>query len=166
MMTPRETILFETVNFLILAGGLGWLIVKQGGPALASRSKEIAEGLASGELAKSEADARAAQVQARLANLDTEVSAIRTSAKEEREREADRIRRDAQADIIRIHHQAELEIESAGKMAQREVRQAAARLAVELAERKVRARMSPEMQSALLQGFLADLSRGGIQLGE
>lgn len=160
-------ILWEILNFLILAVLMGWLIVKQGGPALAARSKEITEGLAAGELAKSEADARAAQVQARLANLETEVSAIRTSAKEEREREADRIRRDAQADIVRLHHQAELEIEAAGKLAQREVRQAAARLAVELAEQKVRARMSPEIQSALLQGFLTDLSRnGGIHLGE
>jgi F-type H+-transporting ATPase subunit b len=161
-------ILWEIVNFVILAGLLGWLVVKQGGPALATRAKEIAEGLAAGELAKSEADARAAQVQARLANLGTEVAAIRASAKEEMEREADRIRRDAQAEIVRIRRQAELEIESAGKMAQREVRQAAARLAVELAERKVRARMSPEIQSALLQGFLTDLSRnGGVHvLGE
>ena len=39
---------WQVLNFLILAGGLGWLIVKQGGPLLAARSKDIADGLASG----------------------------------------------------------------------------------------------------------------------
>jgi len=159
--------LWQVLNFLILAGLLGWLIAKQGGPLLAARSKEIADGLASGEKAKAEADARAAQVQARLANLETEVAALRASAKEEREREAERIRRDTQSEIARIHFQAGHEIESAGKQARLEVQRAAAKMAVELAEQKVRARMSPEIQAVLLQSFLSGLAdSGGIQLGE
>ena len=62
ILTPegRLMIIWQTMNFVILAGLLGWLIVKQGGPLLAARSKEIAEGLAAGEKAKAEADARAA----------------------------------------------------------------------------------------------------------
>ena len=148
------------MNFLMLAGLLGWLVVKQGGPLLAGRSKEIAEGLAAGEKAKAEADARAAEVQAKLGNLETEIGVLRTQAREEREREAQRIRRDTQAEIARMHYQAEQEIESAGKAARLEVQRAAVVLAIDLAETKLRARMSPEEQSLLLQGFLKDL-RGG-----
>jgi F-type H+-transporting ATPase subunit b len=160
-------LLWQVLNFVILAGLLGWLIVKQGGPLLATRSKEIADGLAAGEKAKAEADTRAAQVQARLANLETEVAALRASAKEEREREAERIRRDTQSEIARIHFQAGHEIESAGKHARMEVQRAAAKMAVELAEQKVRARMSPEIQAVLLRSFLTGLAgNGGIQLGE
>jgi len=154
-------LLWQTLNFLILAGALGWLAVKQGGPLLAARSKEITDGLAAGEKAKAEADARAAQVQAKLANLDKEIVTMRAEAKEEREREADRINRETQAEIARIHYQAEHEIESAGKQARMEVQRAAAKLAIELAETKVRAQMSPEIQAALLNGFLADLPRDG-----
>jgi F-type H+-transporting ATPase subunit b len=152
-------LLWQVLNFFIIAGVIGYLAVKQGGPLLSARSKEIRDGLAAGEKAKAEADARAKQVQAQLANLDREVAAMRTTAKEEREREADRIRRETQTEMSRIRVQAEHEVESAGKMARIEVQRVAAKMAVELAERKVRANMSPEIQAALLQGFVADLPR-------
>lgn len=158
--------LWQVLNFLIIAGLVGWIAVKQGGPLLAARSTEIKEGLAAGEKAKAEADARAAQVQAKLANLEKEIVAMRAGAKEEREREADRIRRETQTEIARIRYQAEHEIESAGKQARMEVQRAAAKMAMELAEKKVRARMSPEIQAVLLQGFLKDLPRsGGVHAG-
>ena len=151
-------LIWQILNFLILAGLLGWLAVKQGGPLLASRSKEITEGLAAGEIAKTEADARAAEVEAKLGNLEKEINALRSSAREERDREAERIRHDTQAEIARIHYQAEMEIESAGKQARLEVQRAAAALAIDLAETKVRARMSTDVQSALLETFLKDLT--------
>ena len=44
-----------------------------------------------------------------------------------------------------------MEIESAGKQARLEVQRAAATLAIDLAEKKVRARMSPDIQAALLR---------------
>jgi F-type H+-transporting ATPase subunit b len=160
-MPETELLVWEAVNFLVLAGALGWLARKYGGPLLAARSKEIGEGLAAGKKAKAEADARAAQVQAKLANLETDVASLRASAKEEREREAARIRRETETEIARIRAQADVEIESAGKHARLEVQRAAAKMAIELAEQKVRARMSPEIQTALLQGFLADLPRNG-----
>jgi len=156
-----SVMIWQVLNFLILAGALAYLIKKHGGPALRTRSEEIRAGLAAGEKAKAAADARAAQVQAQLANLGSEVEVIRANAKEERDREAERIRRESQAEIERIRVQAEHEIESAGKMARIEVQRAAAKMAIELAENKVRARMSPEIQTALLQGFLADLPRNG-----
>jgi F-type H+-transporting ATPase subunit b len=156
-------LLWQVLNFLILAGLLGWLVAKAGGPLLAARSKEIAEGLAAGETAKAEADARAAEVQAKLNNLEKEIGALRSSAKEEREREADRIRRDTEAEIARIHYQAEMEIESSGKHARLEVQRAVARLAIDLAEQKVRARMSADEQAQLLQNFLKDLAGGATR---
>jgi F-type H+-transporting ATPase subunit b len=153
--------IWEVLNFLILAGLLGWLIAKHGTPLLAARSREIGEGLAAGEKAKAEANARAAQVQAKLANLGTEIATLRADAKEEREREAERIRRETETEIARIRYQAGYEIESAGKQARMEVQHAAAKMAIELAEQKVRARMSPEIQAGLLQGFLTDLPSNG-----
>jgi F-type H+-transporting ATPase subunit b len=158
-----NVLLWQTLNFLILAGLIGWMAVKQGGPMLASRKKGIQEGLAAGERAKADADARAAEVQKKLGNLEKEIGELRAGAREEREREADRIRREAKAEIARIHAQAEQEIESAGKLARIEVQRAAARLAVEIAEQKVRERMTPELQAALLQGFLSDISTGAVE---
>ena len=153
-------LLWKVLNFFILAGLLGWLITKNVGPLLASRDKTISEGLAAGTRAKAEADARAAEVQKKLGNLEQEVNALRTSALEERARETDRILRETQAEIVRIHYQADVEIESAGKQARLDVQRAAAALAIQLAEKKVLARMSPDVQSSLLQSFLKDLASG------
>jgi F-type H+-transporting ATPase subunit b len=158
-----SVLLWQILNFLILAGLLGWMAVKQGGPMLASRKKGIQEGLEAGERAKADADARAAEVQKKLGNLDREIAELQTSAREEREREADRIRREGKAEIARIHVQAEQEIESAGKIARMELQRAAARLAIEIAEQKVRARMTPGLQAALLQSFLSDISNGAVE---
>src|SRR5882672_12948280 len=54
--------LWKWANFAILAGFLGWLISKNMGPMLVARSQQITEGLAAGERAKADADARAAAV--------------------------------------------------------------------------------------------------------
>jgi len=153
--------IWTVLNFFILIGGLAWLTSKYGTPLLNARAKGISEGLAAGEKAKADADRRAAEVQSRLANLEKEIAALRADAKTERDREADRIRRDSQADLARIHAQAEHEIEAAGKHARLDVQRAAARLAIELAETKVRARMSPDVQASLVRAFVTDLPRKG-----
>ncbi len=153
--------IWKWVNFVILAGLIGWLIKKEGGPALQTRSETIGQGLAAGEKAKDEAEARAAEVKARLANLQSEISVMQANAREELARESDRIRAESQREIDRIHQQFEQELEAAGKMARLEVQHFAARLAIELAEEKVRIRMSPDAQSALLQSFIKDFPRAG-----
>jgi F-type H+-transporting ATPase subunit b len=161
----HPALIWTVLNFFILAGVLSWLASKFGGPMLTARSKEISGGLAAGEKAKADADRHAAEVQAKLANLEKEIAGLRDEARAERERETERIKRETQAEIVRIHAQAEYEIESAGKRARVELQHAAARLAIELAETKVRARMTPEVQASLVQGFVTDLSRnGGIHL--
>src|ERR1700678_2187751 len=80
---------WKIANFLILGGLIGWLVVKEGGPALHTRSQAIGEGLAAGEKAKAEAEERATQVNAKLANLANEIAVMQTQAREELARESD-----------------------------------------------------------------------------
>lgn len=156
---------WKWVNFVILAVLIGWLVKKQGAPALAARSKEIGEGLAAGEKAKADAEARAAEVKTKLDSLETEIAAMQATARAERNREADRIRTEALKEIDRIHHQFEQDLESAGKLARLQVQHYAAKIAIDLAEQKVRARMSPDVQSALLRSFVDDFPRAGVEAG-
>ena len=108
----------------LLARALGWLSAKHLGPLLSARSHEIHEGLAAGEKASAQADARAAAVQgAKIANLGDAISQIKISAREERDREAERIRRDGLPELARVEHQANQEIDSAGKVARLEFTQ-------------------------------------------
>jgi F-type H+-transporting ATPase subunit b len=150
--------LWKWPNFLLLAGLLGYMIGKYGGPFLAARSQQIRQDLEAGERAKAEAEARAAAVQAKIANLDREIAELRDSARTVLEREADRIRREAKAELSRIEQHAAVEIESLGKHARLELRQYAAGLAIDLAEQNIRSRMSPDVQATLLENFSGDIS--------
>ena len=84
-----------------------------------------------------------------------------STRKAELEREADAgFAESERREMARIQQHASQEIESAGKTARLEVQRFAAKVAIELAERKVRARMSPEVESALLGNFLDGLANG------
>jgi F-type H+-transporting ATPase subunit b len=149
--------LWKWANFAILAGILGYLISRNMGPMLVTRSQQIEEGLAAGERAKAEADARAAAVSAKLSGLGDAISAMRADARMELEREGARLKRDTVAELTRIQQNAAFEIESATKLARLSVQRYAAKMAIDLAEQKVRARMSGDVQSALIQNFLGEI---------
>ena len=150
--------IWKVANFLLLVGILGYMIRKNGAPLLAARSREIYDGLAAGEKAQAEAQARAAAVAKRLSGLETEIAGMRDSARTERENEAERLRHDTNSEMMRIRQQVLMEIESSTKQARLEVQRHAARLAVDLAETKIRERMSPATQASLVTGFVADVS--------
>ena len=164
MLAEEVNELWKWPNFLLLAGLLGYLIKKHGAPLLESRSQQIRESLEAGEKAKAEAEALAAGVQAKIANLENEISALRAAAHEDLEREAERIRREAEAEMSRIEQHTALEIVAIGKVTRLELRQYAASLAIDLAERKIRGRMSPDVQATLLSNFSGDISghAGGV----
>jgi F-type H+-transporting ATPase subunit b len=155
--------IWQAVNFVILAGVLGYLIKKNAGPLLTARSQEIRDGLAAGEKANAEAKAKSAEVDRRLAGLEKEIAGLREESRAERDHEAERLKREAQREMERIRQQAAADIESASKQARLEVQRHAARLALDLAEKKVRDRMSPDAQSSLVERFVIDLAGKGTR---
>jgi F-type H+-transporting ATPase subunit b len=155
--------IWKVVNFLILAGVLGYLIKKNAGPLLTARSQEIRDGLAAGEKANAEAKAKSAEVDRRLAGLEKDIASLREQSRAERDHEAERLKQEAQREIERIRQQAAADIESASKRARLELRRHATRLALELAEKKVRDRMSPDVQSALVERFAIDMAGKGTR---
>lgn len=146
-------------NFAILAAGLGYLVVKKGGPWFATRSLAIRKGITEAEEIRAEAEARAADVDRRLGGLEAEIEALRGHARQEQAAEAERIRQQTAADLTRIQENAAREIDSAGKSARIELKRYAAQLAVDLAEQKIRRQMTPGIQSALVENFVRDLDQ-------
>lgn len=156
-------------NFVLLAGGLGYLIKKNAGPYFAKRSLEIRKGMAEADAERAASDAKVAEVDRRLANLQAEIEALRRGAQEEAEADAQRVRRDAAAEMTKIQSHLAEEIASAVKSATLELRRYSAEAALGLAERKIAARMSPAIQDRLVGSFVADMAHtalsqaGGIQ---
>ncbi len=158
MLAEEVSELWLWPNFALLIILLGYLAKKHGAPFFAARDREIRESLEAGKKAQAEAEKVAAGVQAKLATLDREIAALKTSAQAELERETQRIRRDTESELQRIEQHTAAELDSLGKRAMLELRQYAASLALDLAEQKVRARMTPAVQSGLVENFASELS--------
>jgi F-type H+-transporting ATPase subunit b len=148
---------WEWANFAILAVGLGYLIGKNVPPLFRKESEEIQKALAESAKIKQEAAAYAASVEARLANLQSEIQELRQSAHADMIAESERVRRETEHHVQRIKEQSAQEIELMTRAAKHELRKYAAELAIGLAEERIRFRMNPETQNQLADGFLHDL---------
>jgi F0F1-type ATP synthase membrane subunit b/b' len=73
--------------------------------------------------------------------------------------EEERLKDQTARTLSRMRFAAGQEIESASKQARRELRSYAAELALKLARREIRDRMSPRVAAGLVDGFVAGLDR-------
>lgn len=151
--------IWKWANFLLIAGLLGWMIKKNAGPFFEGRTREIRKQMMEAQEIRAEADRRTAEVEARLANLDAEIAALREEALAEQQAEGERFRQRAAEEMAKIQAHAEAEIDAAGKQARLELRRYTAQLAVGLAERKIRAGMTPATQNALVDSFVQGIER-------
>lgn len=150
---------WKWANFLILAGVLGWMIAKSAPPFFRRRTEEIQRGISEAAQLKQEAEARAAKVEMRMASLQSEIEHVRAEAKSEIEKESARIGQETQQYLARIRDHAEQEIAAHTRQTEKELRAYSAQLAIELAEQRIRGRLSGDTQNALVDGFLKQLDR-------
>lgn len=146
------------VNFAILAGALGFVAVKFGGPALRGQQQAILDGMNAAAKRAEAAAAEAKVIEQKIAGLGGEVAALKEKAHVELAAEAARLEQETAQAIQRVAQSAEQEVASAAKFARAELKAEAARLALELARQKVQARMTPGTQSALVDRFVANLN--------
>ena len=153
----RHELALKWANFLLLAGLLGYFIGKNAGPFFAARSAGIRKDMDESLHQREEAEAKAADVDRRLANLEKDIAALRGQGEIEAKAETARMAQQTADEIAKVQAHAEREIASAGKAARMALKQYSASLAMGLAEQKVRARMTPDTEDALVQGFVRNL---------
>lgn len=149
------------INFGLLAVGLGYVMGRYLPPVFRSRTTEIQKDIAEARRIKQDAEQRAADMEARMRALGTEIDAFKEQAGQEMRQEGERIRTETATQIGRVEAQTAAEIEAATKHAQRELRQYSAELALKLAEERLRSRLDAAGQAALVDGFLTDLEQRG-----
>ncbi len=150
---------WKWANFILLAGIAGYFIHKHGGGFFAARTAGIQRGIAEAKALREQAEARYTEIERRLAGLGAEIGQLRAQAHAEAAAERDRIRQETQRELAKIAAQAERDIGAASKAAQQELRSHAAALAVGLAERKIRQRLTRETDAALVASAAAELSK-------
>ncbi|MEZ5356582.1 MAG: ATP synthase F0 subunit B [Bryobacteraceae bacterium] len=150
---------WKIVNFAILAGGLGFVAVKVGGPFFRERGEEIRKSIDDARVIRDEAEKRAAAIEARIANLSSDLDQLRETSRTEMASEETRIQEETRRQADKLEENASQEILQAGKRAEQELRDHAAKLAVQLAEDRVKARLTPGVQASLVRRFVDDLGK-------
>lgn len=144
------------LNFAILAG-LIVMISKSKLPAMfRTRTDTIQRGIKEAKKASEDANRRLADIESRLARLDTEVADMRASADADSKTEEERIRQTTEFEKKKIVEGAEAEIGAAAKLARRELKAYAAELAVSLAEKRIH--IDTETDRALVDNFVSQLN--------
>ena len=153
---PNE-IWWKLANFALLVAGLGYLIKKNAGPFFAARTESIQKGITEAAAMRADAEARAAAIEAKVSSLTADVAALRAKSKEEIAAESARLEAETTKQLAKVQAQAEAEIIAAAKHATATLRAYSAQLAVDLAERQLRDKMTPEIRHDLTESFVNDM---------
>lgn len=149
--------MWKWVNFGILFAILAYYIGKLAPPFFAARIAGIQKEITEARQEMAEAETRVAAIEKRLANLDAELASLRSDAKREMEAESVRIQDETRRAAARAEEQVAQEINSLSKAAENSLRAETSRLALELAEKKLKSRMSAETEGSLVSRFVTGL---------
>ena len=157
--TTPTGLVFRWVNFLLVAGGLAFLLLKYGGTYFRNRAQTISQAIREAGEARAAAEREVAEADKRLAHLQSEIQELRSAAQREAAAEAERIRNLARTEAAKIAAVAKAEIAAAERAGQQELRAIAARVATERAATLMGQRINAGNQAALFHSFVAKLQR-------
>jgi len=152
-------LIFRWLNFILVFGGIGYLIAKRGGAFFRANAKAIAASITEAQAAKAEADRELREVETKIARLDQEVAELREAARRDSAAEAERLRASGRAEIEKISQAARGELAASERAAQQELRALAASMAVERAGTLLSSRMNGEIRARMFHIFLGELGR-------
>lgn len=155
--------LFEIINFLIVALGLGIPLVRLMPKILRKRRETVRANLEAARKVTADANTRLSAIELKLAGLDQEIAQIRTQVEEESKQDETRIKATLEEESARIVAAAAQEVDVAAAQAKRGLRHFAADLAIEQAARQLV--LTPETDQALIAEFLSDVNSQGATKG-
>jgi len=150
--------LWPVINFLILVGVMAYVLKKMDIKGFFKKRTELIEqSLHEAREAKELAQKALAEVEERLKVKDTEIASIIAGAKLSGENEKARLMEEGDKLKARILEQARTNIDYEVKRAKESIKQEAVEIAMELAEKKLKEKLSKEEQLKLLEESLAKI---------
>ena len=150
---------WKFVNLAIFATIGIYVLRKPIGVALAGRREAIKQELISAQAEREQAIAKVSEAEDLLTRVDEHVGAIHKQARQEADAERQRLAAATTREIDKLKLQAQREIESADKLARKELREFLAGRSVELARDSVRSQLRPEDDALLIKENIGDLRR-------
>ena len=154
---PPHELLYKTINFIILVGGLGYILRKPTAEFFSSRSASIQKSLDEGRKALEASQAQLRVVEEKLKGLEAEIAAFKSSALKEMEAERQRMQQAGAEEAARILESARNQTSVAVRAAKLELRRYAAQKSVTLAEELIRTRLDDLTRKELVTQFVATI---------
>jgi F-type H+-transporting ATPase subunit b len=154
---PAHALLFKVINFVLLVGGLGYVLRKPAADFFSSRLASIQKSLDEGRKALETSQVQLQAVEEKLQHLEEEIAAFRASAAREIEAERQRLQQATAEEAARILESARAQMGTAVRGAKLELKNYAAQQAVTLAEGLIRDRLDESGRRRLVSQFAATL---------
>lgn len=152
-----KTLALQLLNF----GALLFLLVKFGGSAinksLRARHEQLKNDLEEADRLRLAAEARFKKQEARLANLESELEAMRVGILKEAESEKARIIAAAEEKSRRVQDDTRFQLEQQVKEAELRFRAEVAQAALKIADELLRRQVNSGDEQRLIQNFVAEL---------
>ncbi len=151
---------WKVLNTLLFAAALGWGLWKYAPAFFNARSADIQKAIKDATGLKIEADFRYSEIDKKMANLAAEKKKLEDQANVEMEREHQRILRETDAEREHIRRNVEAEQDALRTEGALRIRQHTSKLALELAERRLRERFAAGEPGDLMHDFVDLVDRG------
>lgn len=145
---------YRCFNFALMVGVLAYFVTKPIRKGLKSRTAEIEKTLADAHAAKEAAEAKHREYSEKLAKATEEINDITDAIRREGELERDKIIAAAKEMAVKIEQEADNKASGVVAKARAELREEAARLAVELAEDMLRKQVTADDQKRLVDEYM------------
>ncbi len=148
---------FVMITFVVFVSALVWILKPRIRSLLEERSYNVRKAIEEAQRAHAAAEARARDAEAKLASLAGEMLKLRGEFEAQGQAEMQRIEKVAAETAVRIAKDAEDTIQAETERARTVLRSEAAKLALELAEQRIRQALSSDddarLQKALIEGL-------------
>jgi F-type H+-transporting ATPase subunit b len=149
--------IFKWIHFVILAALVYWVFGKLLPPVFRRNEDSISSAITKATAAKVEAERKLQEAVTKMGSLEREIAEFRVQAQREAAAEVERLRGATVLDVEKIRAAAKGEIEAAERAARVELKELAAKLAVDGAESLVAKQMTPAVQEAMISSFVQSL---------
>ncbi len=149
--------IFKWIHFAILAGLIYWVFGKLLPPVFRRNADNISSAITKATAAKVEAERKLQEAATKMSSLEREIAEFRVQAQRDAAAEVERLRGATILDVEKIRTAGKAEIEAAERAARVELKELAAKLAVDGAESLVAKQMTPAVQEAMISSFVQSL---------
>lgn len=154
---PKHEAIFKWINFVILAGGLGYVLRKPLRECFTQRSASIRKSLEEGRKALEASQAQHQAAEEKLQHFEQEMAAFRAAALREMDAERERLRQATAREMEKMLASVQTQMETATKQARVELKLYAAEQAVEMAQTMIGQRLDEAGQQRLVRRFVEGL---------